>query len=86
MPRQLFATGMLKVALPVFVKIRNDVQIVNANAGDPLDGPKQSVWDLYLFQEDVSLATDSKAWEGSPRLLTKEIIPKTWRVMQQNKL
>lgn len=83
---QLFASGMLKVALPVFVKIRNDVQIVNANAGDPLDSSKQSVWDLYLFQEDVSQAADSKAWEGSPRLLTKEITPKTWRVMQQNKL
>ena len=77
---------MLKVALPVFVKIRNDVQIVNASAGGLLDGPKQSVWDLYLFQEDISLAADSKAREGSPRSLTKEIIPKAWRVMQRNKL
>ena len=64
---ELFASGVLKVALPGFVKIRNDVQIVNANAGGPLDGPKHKVRDLYLYQEDVSLAADSKAKERSPR-------------------
>lgn len=60
---------------PGFVKIRNEVQVVNA-AGGPLDGPKHKMRDLYLFQEDFSLAADSKAKERSPRSLTKEIIPK----------
>lgn len=51
---ELFASGMLKLALPVFVKIRNDVQIVNASAGGLLDALSR-VCEICIYSRKTSL-------------------------------
>ena len=56
---QLFSSGRLNVALRIFVKIKKDVQIEDANAAPQprslLEGPGLCVGDIYLFQKNFPL-------------------------------
>lgn len=87
-----FSSRRLHVAMRIFVKIKNDVQIVDANA-DPLPHKASwrvlsCVWETYICSRKTSLCGSWQQRLGGLVYTVNwsNVIPKAWSVMKPNKL